>query len=157
MEPMPIQMKTEIIVRDFEVDDLEACWDISLDLWGWDISEKIQDEMMDKFDNPSEFPPHFCVATHDEKIVGFSGYRRALVMSDAWEMIWNNVHSEYQRKGIGRLMVEYRLEQIKARGGKIIFTMTKFPMLPGRSGFQTVSIIDGWNLMVNKLGPVDIT
>ncbi len=157
MELMPIQMKTDITVRDFEVKDLPVCWDISLDLWGWDIAEKIEDEMMDKFDTPSKFPPYFCVAETEGRIVGFSGCRRALVMSNAWEMIWNNVHFDFQRRGIGRLMIEYRLEQIKKKGGTIVFTMTKLPQLPGGSGFEIVSRIDGWYLMVNKLGSVDIT
>ena len=150
-------MKTDYRVRDFKVSDLVNCWEVSFDLWGPTIANKILYEMTDKFDSPSGWPPHFVVVEYKGKIVGFAGYRRALIMTDAWEMIWNNVSKEHQRKGLGSLMAAYRVDKIKELGGKIIFTMTKYPPMPGSVGFETVSVIDGWHLMVNKLGAVDIS
>jgi GNAT superfamily N-acetyltransferase len=142
-------------VRDFEIKDQHACWDISVDLWGEGIANKIQDEMFDVFEFPSGWPPFYCVAECDKKIVGFAGYRRALIMADAWEFSWNNVHKDHQREGIGRILVDYRINKIKEFGGTMIMTMTPYPDLPGKRGFEVVHDFgNGWFLMINKLGPV---
>lgn len=89
---------------------------------------------------------------HDETISGFAGIMPSWLMRDVWDFVWVNVHPEYKGKGVGRLLTEHNINQIKEYGGSAIHLMTQKYAFFKKFEFHAAHVYDGdWVLMVRQL------
>lgn len=145
-------------IRDLETDDIYFCEQIVSYHWGDEIAQKAKHEMWEMFLSRSRWPPHYIVAVDDDGcILGFAGFRAALIMSNVHELIWINIGHWVQSQGIGRALTEHRIAEIARRGGTMVLLMTQKKIFFEKMGFVWVANIDGWELMFRQLAPLTIS
>ncbi len=88
----------------------------------------------------------FVIVKENNKLIGVSGLR--LYYPDLAEIRTIVVDTEYQGKGIGKLLVEFELEEARTLGVKKVFALTFKKEFFVRLGF---SIIDKKELPSNKI------
>ena len=86
---------------------------------------------------------YYHVALMDGCVVGFGGFKKTGINRRVYEIPWCVVHPEYQKHGIGRLLTERAIEDVRERGGKIIFLSTPSPEFYSRFGFRLIDHIPG--------------
>jgi GNAT superfamily N-acetyltransferase len=138
-------------VRTLEHEDIQACLDIAAHFWDEKTVLSIYNELKASTLPDQNWPPHYFVTELDSEIVGFAGYRRALYMPHAWEFTWCNVHPDFHRTGVGRLLTELRLDAIRHAGGKIVQAASKNPQHLFQAGFVTMYLTDGWFIVLKTL------
>lgn len=146
---------TEVTLGRFLLRHIREAYEIAERNWGEKIAGSMGDELVDSLNPDSTFDHQYITAKVEGKVVGFSGYRRSLMMSNAWEFTWLNVHPDYQGRKIGTKLVEERIRLVEEAGGSIILLMTKAHMFYGR-WFEINGRFDDYWLMTKKLGEVKI-
>lgn len=146
-------------IRDLTFEDIAQCADLAGVNWGPEAKARARDQMLEMFKG-GKHAPHFYVACSEVQpdiVLGFSGFRPSWVMRDAYDLIWIAVLKRAQGIGLGRLLTETRMSEIKRRGGAMVSLVTQKPEFFWRFGFGTIfRLDDGWMLMMNKLSPVRI-
>lgn len=143
-----------IKIRDLTPADITSCCDIVTLLWGKNVAEQARTELFEMHNSVQHWPPHYFVAEDDGRVVGFAGLRAAWMMTNVYEFIWINIHSDYQGKGIGALLTERRLAEVASLGGSVVMLMTQKPEFFAKFGFEKTTNIDGWELMLKRLTPL---
>ncbi len=127
---------------------------IALVLLNWPNDERIARslpmELADMFSNAT-YRPTFFVAEDDGKIVGFGGWNWAWHNYDIYELFWGNVAFGYQGRGIGRQLVEARLDDIlevtaaelQAKQSYVTVS-THHREMYERYGFAVIATMDLW-------------
>lgn len=146
-----------MLIRKLKYGDITAVSDIMIDLWGKEIAIHAANEMDEMFFSNSLWPPQYFVAEIDGNVVGFAGFKKMWLMSNSYEIIWNNVKKEYQGQKIGKMLMLKIIENVKSLGGTLIFSMTKNPIPGLKRGFRKVDEFNGYFLMALELGPTEIS
>ena len=68
-------------------------------------------DLMEYLENHSQ---HYFVVEDAGKVVGAGGYNLGFDGGKTARISWDMIHPDYQGKGIGRKLTQYRMEQIKA-------------------------------------------
>jgi GNAT superfamily N-acetyltransferase len=144
-----------LIIRDLHRDDILACQMIVAEHWGWPVATHAGLEMGEMFCH-SLWPPYYYVVEDDRGIVGFAGFKASWVMSNTYELIWVNVATRALGNGVGRMLTQKRLDEIKRRGGALVTLMTQKPLFFAKFGFRSLANFDGWELMVRQIAPVTL-
>jgi predicted N-acetyltransferase YhbS len=55
-------------------------------------------------------------------VVGFAGYANCGFDADAFGLLWCNVHPMFKNKGVGKALVEIRIQAIRNDGGKFVLS-----------------------------------
>lgn len=88
--------------------------------------------------------PYF-VMEHDNAILGCGGYYLA---DGVARLTWGMVHRDWQRRGLGRLLLLYRLREISKTGGSPMVQLATSPTTARffeRQGFKRMQTIkDGY-------------
>src|SRR5947208_16948619 len=93
-------------VRPYSAADREACLGVFDSIA---YGERIPfEEFLEALPGP------YFVMEHDGTIVGCGGFQ--LEPSVAW-LKWGMIHRDWQRRGLGRLLLMYRLKEINKAGG----------------------------------------
>jgi len=100
--------------------------------------------------------PHYYVAVEDDRVVGFSGFRRSWIIRGAWEVVWIAVAPSHGHRGIGHELLERGLSIIGRNHGSLIILMTEKPGFFEEFGFRSISDFNGWRLMTLQLTAIGI-
>ena len=98
---------------------------------------------------------YFVALAHGTGVKGFAGVKKTHANRYIWEFTWNAVLPEFQKQGIGRALVEKRVELVKEKGGRAIILSTGKPEVYEKYGFEPVYQIPGdWSnvVMMMSLG-----
>lgn len=146
-----LQIKNGVTLRLAGALDLDACGAIVKEHWS-DIERVCLQEQFVEFIQGGRYSPVFFVATEASKVIGFCAMRRSMLKSGLWEFIWCAVTKECQGRGIGDMMVEYRLEIARTNDGFSVLLVTQEPQYFNRFGFMTDRDHgDGWVTMTAQL------
>ena len=81
---------------------------------------------------------HYCVALVRGRVIGFAGWAPSKIDYAVAELVWANVSAEFQGRGIGRLLTDYRLADIRAAGFKAVICSTLLPNIYRAYGFVSL-------------------
>ena len=85
-------------------------------------------------------PNAVYISAHvDGNLVGYAGYMPTMLNYDMYEFIWCNVLPKFQGRGIGRKLVEKRIDLIKLAHGRVILLTTTSPEIYKHYGFVSLS------------------
>jgi GNAT superfamily N-acetyltransferase len=129
---------------------IEMCAMIARANWPGDkrVAEKIHEELKD----PNI---HYCVALARGRVIGFAGWSKSNIDYGVAEFVWCNVLEDFRGRGIGRLLTDYRLADIRAAGFKAVICGTMVPNIYRAYNFQSLGKFDlahgRTDLMILKL------
>ena len=131
-------------IRPYSPADRDACLEIfnsNLPLAGRPLFEAFLDGAL----------PPFFVAEHDSKIVACGGFE---INGETARLQWGMVHSKWQRQGLGRFLLFYRLREI-TRNASVQMVNLECPRqaVPffASQGFREVSGDGNEAVMVKRL------
>lgn len=139
-------------IRKLAAADVQAVIALALSNWPDDerIARSLPLELADMFSNAT-YRPTFFVAEIDGEIVGFGGWNWAWHNYDIYEIFWGNVAKGYQGRGIGRQLVEARLEDIAKVAASeplarqsYVTVSTDHREMYERYGFSVIAMMDLW-------------
>jgi N-acetylglutamate synthase-like GNAT family acetyltransferase len=150
-----------MIIRPMKSADVKACLSLVHANWGFEAALRAEDQMSVYFDNDgrlNDYAPRFIVATLDGgEFLGFAAYEANMLMKGSFALIWIAVHPAYQKSGAGRALTEYRLDEIRKRGGQMVTLVTQKPDYFGKFGFFKLHHIGNeWYLMLKLFKTVEI-
>jgi predicted N-acetyltransferase YhbS len=91
-------------------------------------------DLQDMFSNSNERPT-YLVAVHEEKIIGFLGYRSSFMTFGVKTIFWVMVDPNFHRQGVGKLLMAKVLANIKNEGNRFSMLMTNIPEYYKKFGF----------------------
>jgi len=145
-----------MIIREMRGDDVPACVNITFDNWGMNIANRFEDEVRHAWLHGLSDPPVYCVAEEDGLIIGYAGIKSSWIMHGVWDFIWINVSKKHQNKGVGKVLTQSRIDDVKKKGGSVICLMTREWPFFERFGFRIGRVIDGWAHMTLRLKELNI-
>lgn len=150
-----LQSKNGIGLRVATALDLDQCGAIVSE--HWDSPEALLrfQEQFVEFMEHGRYAPVFFVAQEGDgrrDVVGFCAMRRSMLKDGLWEFIWCAVSKDHQGKGIGDMMVDYRLNVVRENAGISVLLVTQECKYFQRFGFMSDREHgDGWTTMTAQL------
>ena len=118
----------------------------------WSGDKRGADNIHDELKDPSI---NYCVALARGRVVGFAGWAKSHVDYDLAELVGCNVLADFRGRGIGRLLTDFRLADIRAAGFKAVICGTMVPNIYRAYNFQSLGKFDlahgRTDLMILKL------
>ena len=118
----------------------------------WPGDKRVAENIHEELRNPAI---HYCVALARGRVVGFAGWAKSNVDYDLAEFVWSNVLADFRGRGIGRLLTDFRLADIRAAGFKAVICGTMVPNIYRAYNFQSLGKFDlahgRTDLMILKL------
>lgn len=71
-------------------------------------------ELNDMF-GASSIRPLYYVVEIQKQVVGFGGYIQSMIDYGVYQMFWVNVHPNWQKRGVGKLLVSKIINEIKKK------------------------------------------
>lgn len=105
----------------------------------WPGDKRVTENIHGELHNPNI---HYCVALARDRVVGFAGWTKSRIDYDIAEFVWCNVLADFRGRGIGRLLTEYRLSDIRAAGFKSVICGTMVPLIYAAYGFKSLGVYD---------------
>lgn len=105
----------------------------------WPGDKRVADRIHDELQDPGI---HYCVALARGRVVGFAGWSKSNIDYDIAEFVWCNVLEDFRGRGIGRLLTNYRLADIRAAGFKSVICGTMVPSIYMSYGFKSLGVFD---------------
>ena len=105
----------------------------------WPSDERVKANIHEELQKPAI---HYCVALARGRVVGFAGWSKSNIDYDVAEFVWCNVLVDFRGRGIGRLLTDYRIADIRAADFKTIICGTMVPLIYGAYGFKSLGIYD---------------
>ena len=100
---------------------------------------------------------NYCVALARGRVVGFAGWRKSGIDYHVAELTWCNVLKEFRGRGIGRLLTDFRIADIRAAGLTTVLCGTTSPNIYRSYGFKSLGKFElahgRTDLMVLELNP----
>lgn len=90
------------------------------------------------FDATRFSPPRYVVVEIDGNVVGFAGMAPSAFDEGVYGLFWAVVDPSYQGLGVGKTLVESRLDLIRNLGGEAVVAVTKVQWHLKRFGFRPV-------------------
>ena len=117
-------------------------------------------ELSDMFSNAA-YRPTFFVAKDGSELVGLAGWNWAWLNYGVYELCWGQVRASHRGRGLGRLLVEARLDDISATEtdsarAPYVIVSTHLDAMYARYGFRTIAEMTTWQhprtcLMITEL------
>lgn len=145
-----------------EIDNF--CCPLVAENWGIEAADRCRDQMVEYFKG-GPYAPVFCIADIGDPLsrdyqsmpVGFAAYQPSMRMKGSYDLIWIAVHLGFKTLGVGKKLTEWRIEEIKKRGGQMIELVTQKPDYFSKFGFFKLHHLGNeWYLMLKLLKTVDI-
>lgn len=116
----------KIKIGNFEKEDLKKLKIMLKDLNTFSREEvKVALEMAEEFlEKGKKSDYNFFTAKNDGKLLGFVCFGPTPLTKHTYDLYWIAVSKDYQRKNLGKLLLEFSEGKIKKRGGKIIIIET---------------------------------
>ena len=105
----------------------------------WPGDKRVSEEIHDELTNQNI---HYCVALARGRVIGFAGWSKSNIDYDVAEFVWCNVLEDFRGRGIGRLLTDYRLADIRAAGFKAVICGTMVPNIYAAYGFKSLGIFN---------------
>lgn len=111
-----------------------------VDKQGPEVAQLTEDLLRD----PTALPRYSFIAEQDNQIVGHILFTQARLASDKSHAIQAQilaplaVHPEYQRRGIGQLLIQAGLEKLKSEGIDLVFVLGHPEYYP-KAGFEVAA------------------
>ena len=105
----------------------------------WPGDKRVAAEIHEELNNSNV---HYCVALARGRVVGFAGWAKSNIDYDVAEFVWCNVLEDFRGRGIGRLLTDYRLADIRAAGFKAVICGTMVPNIYRAYGFKELGVFD---------------
>jgi hypothetical protein len=140
-------------IRELKTEDIQQCVEIfklNAPDEGWEHYpvEKLIFELNGMFANNGFITPKYFVCEIEDKIVGFAGHGNCGFDDGVFGLFWANVHPSYRNKGVGKLLTEVRLTDIKKENGEMVLSTTRKEWHLKRFGFENIGTRgDGYFLM----------
>ncbi len=140
-------------------EDMHFCTSLVHMNWGFEAADRCQHQMTEHFKG-GPFAPVFCIADIGDPLsrdyvsmpVGFAAYQPSMKMKGSFDLIWIAVHPLYQGHGAGVALTEWRINEIKKRGGQMIELVTQKPHYFSKFGFFKLHHLGNeWYLMLKLL------
>ncbi len=128
------QKNEKLQLRFLQENDIEKCAELTRRMWP--DSPRVQRHIKHELTDPRAI---YITAHIDDVLVGYAGYQDTMLNYDIYEFIWCNVDPAYQGQGIGRKLVENRIDLIKLSHGRVILLTTTSPHIYTRYGFKSLS------------------
>lgn len=150
-----------MFVRAPKYSEIDLCCNLVLINWGVEAADRCRQQMIEYFKG-GDYAPVFCVLDIgdgvDGPIVGFAAYQPSMKMKGSFDLIWIAVHPHYQGRSAGKVLTEWRINEIKKRGGQMIELVTQKPAFFSKFGFFKLHHLgNDWYLMLKLLtSKVDI-
>ena len=82
-------------------------------------------EVLDDYHADNHKHGHHCVTREERgKILGFAYYAPAAMTDRTWYLYWIAVSKTTQAKGIGKQLLTHLEDEIRAKGGRVLFIET---------------------------------
>lgn len=107
--------RTTAITRRLQSEDIPCCLAIVRENWGIATAQSCHVELGQAF-GEAVWKPIFYVAETGGQVVGVGGYCVSWMNYGIYDITWINVLAAMQRRGIGRLIVNRCLDDIRAVG-----------------------------------------
>lgn len=122
------------MLRDLRRSDKEALREILARAGNFNTDEQsVAMELVDfRLTEPVRDDYRFVVADHSGRPVGYACYGKASLSDGTYDMYWVVVDRDYQRRGIGTLLVEYCEGQVRELQGRSLLIETS--SRPGYEG-----------------------
>ena len=118
-----------------------------------------REEMEDMFNKGGGPRPIYFIAEEHGKIIGVAGYIQSWMDYNVYQIFWVNVAPGHQRKGIGKMLMERLIKEIRRRKNAhlILLTADAKKNLPGyyvhHLGFKTLQVFgSNYHLMSLPVG-----
>ena len=144
-------------IRPIRMSDVDACCRIVRDNWGRPESERFAQQVSLVWADIEYTPIYYIADNEGGEVVGFAGMMQSYIMYGVWDFIWINVKKEFQKEGVGKRLVEYRLAEIKRCDGRAVHLMTQSPDYFSKFGFSIAQHYGPWKLMTLWLGPLELS
>jgi|ERR1700722_2073770 len=146
-----------IEIRNIRPSDVDSCHRIVCENWNKEVGKRFLTEVTHAWAMDMEMPPSYYVADNEHgEVVAFAGMMASFLMDGVWDLIWSNVKKEFQREGIGKKLMEYRLNEIKRCNGSVVHLMTQSPAYFSKFGFEIAKSYGSWKLMSLWLGTLTL-
>lgn len=139
--------------------DIDFCGDLVMQNWGPVAADRCQAQIVESF-NDTPYSSVFCIADIGDPLsrdyasmpVGFAAYQPSMKMKGSFDFIWIAVHPMYKGFGVGKQLTEWRLDEIKKRGGQFVELVTQKPEFFSKFGFFKLHHLGNeWYLMIKLL------
>lgn len=158
-------MKKWVKIDRMGVHDIEAARNVIISNWPERPHQitpaSVTLELMDAFSNATYRPTYFVASIEGAGIIGVAGWNGAWHNYGVYELFWGNVKEEYRGRGIGRALIDARLDDIREHSKNdhqpvYVMLSTHIPDLYEKFEFKSVSKLDLWqgretHLMVRTL------
>jgi len=112
-----------IIIRLLEERDIDACAAIVGANYSEEYRKPSRDEIASMFSNAA-IKPTYWVAESNKEVVGFGGYVQSWMDYGVYQIFWVNVPAQFQRRGIGRLLVNKLISEIRNKPESDLIQLT---------------------------------
>lgn len=144
-----------INVRPIKVKDVDACYKIVRANFTSEVAGRFLDEIGQLWTDMS-FPPIYYVAEMDNAVVGFAGMIESWLLYRVWDFVWINVNKDYQKAGVGKALMEHRINEVIRCDGRTIHLMSRHPAYFEKFGFTVSKDYGAWKFMHRQLGIVEL-
>lgn len=144
--------------------DIDFCCEMAMSNWGLAAADRCHLQMIESM-KKGPYSPVFGIADIGDPLsrdftpmpVGFAAYAPSMLMKGAFDLIWLAVHPTYQKLGVGKHLINWRLDEIGKRDGQLVTLCTQKPDYFSRFGFFKLHHVgNDWYLMLKLLKRVDI-
>jgi N-acetylglutamate synthase-like GNAT family acetyltransferase len=81
------------------------------------------------------YSPVFGILEMGGSSIGFAAFSPTMLMKGSFDLIWLAVHPQYHGSGAGKMLVRWRLDEIRKRNGQMVLLMTQKPDYFNQFGF----------------------
>lgn len=94
----------------------------------------LEKDLMDMWSN-ANIRPTYLVKEEKSTLIGFIGFKEAMIDFETYQVFWMMVDPLHQRKGVGRELLLSAKKEIESKGAKDILISTLIPAVFKKYGF----------------------
>jgi N-acetylglutamate synthase-like GNAT family acetyltransferase len=140
------------MIREMRRGEIDECVALVYANWGQIAASRCRRQALETF-RGGDYAPVFYVYTDPRgDIAGFAAIEPVMLAPSAFNFIWLVIRDDYQKLGAGRELTEYRIAEVRRRGGTMIQLVTQKPAYFRKFGFFTQDDLGyDWVLMMRHL------
>jgi hypothetical protein len=151
-------------IRPPQYSEINFCCSLVAENWGVAAAERCRQQMIEYFKG-GEYAPVFAILDIGDPIsrdyapmpIAFTAYTPTMLVKGAFDFVWVAVHRQYQGLTAGKVLTEWRINEITKRGGQMIQLITQKPGYFSKFGFFKLHHVgNDWYIMLKLLKNVDI-
>lgn len=137
-------------LRRMMQEDIPELLHIIKQAWGEETARSAHVEFNESFSN-AVWKPVGYVVSNQGCLYGCATYTASWLNYGIYDLAWVCIHEKYQGQGIGKLLVNKCLEDIKAVGTLVALTTDKPEYYTKHWNFKSTLVHNGWTMMHKDL------